>query len=290
MKEPIKEPIFARTQYFYDSYRDFWRLVEASGFKTCVVSEMALESDNVYITTPINGEHRPHITHRRSILKGSQKAKLIAWNLERPDGGRHASVDPTGAVKEVYADLWKYFDAVWASDRYLASMPDDPRSVYVTLGSHQDLAEGDQPFPGFSYDVAHMSYITDRRKTILSTLGLRQAPNAWGSDRDAILRRTRAMLNIHQTESPVSEPLRIALAAAYRMPYLTEECRELYPLKDGETCLSASHGSLQAKVKEWLSRDITQIGHNLYKLLVEEMPFRKGVMEGLERTAPRFLP
>ncbi len=280
----MREPIFARTDYHYDSYQDFWRLVEASGFKTCTVGKMDLESDNVYITTPINGEHRPHITHRRSILKGPQKAKIISWNLERPDGGRFAEKDPAAAVKEVYTDLFKYFDAVWASDRYLATMPDDPRSLYVVLGSHQDLADGDQPFPGFSYDVAHMSYVTDRRKTILGTLGLRQAPNGWGRDRDGTLRRTRAMLNIHQTKSPVSEPLRIAVAAAYRMPYLTEECQDLYPLKDGETCLSAPYGALQAKVKEWLSGDISRIGHNLYKLLVEDMPFRKGVMEGLEKT------
>lgn len=280
----MKEPIFARTQYHYDSYVDFWRLVEASEFKICTVDKMDLESDNTYITTPINGEHRPHITHRRSILKGPQKAKIIAWNLERPDGGRFSGQDPSGAVKEVYDDLLKYFDAVWASDRFLASMPAHPRSIYVTLGSHQDLSGPEKPFPGFSYDVAHMSYVTDRRKTILGTLGLRQAPNAWGEKRDGILRRTRAMLNIHQTPSKVSEPLRIALAAAYRMPYLTEECQELYPLTEGKTCLSAPHSELQKKVSEWLSGDVAPIGHNLHQLLVHEMPFRKGVMEGLERT------
>src|SRR6266404_2769198 len=82
--EKVQEPIFARTRYQYQSYSDFWRLVELSNFQTCYVDQIDLENDQIYITTPINGEHRPHINHRRSILKKAQQARVVTWMLERP--------------------------------------------------------------------------------------------------------------------------------------------------------------------------------------------------------------
>lgn len=281
------DPVFVRTRWEYGSYQDYWRLVDLAGFETCYVDEIDLEREVFYIVTPINGEFRPHITNKRAELGDHTKAcKVVWWNLERPDGGRHEGMDVYESAAACYTDLFKYTDAIWASDRFLAGVFKDSRSVYVTLGSHEDLVNP-IPFTGYQWDIAHMSYINYRRERLLRGLiphNVRQAPNAWGVERNRILHATRAMLNIHQTESKISEPLRIALAAAYRMPYLTEFCQDLYPLVEGKTCVSAHYNDLPHKVPAWLRNDLAPLGHKLHELLTKDMTFRDGVLDGVHKT------
>lgn len=273
-------PIFAKTRYEYSSYSDFWRLVELSNFKTCYVDQMDLESEEVYVSTPVNGETRPHIFNRRSILKEAQKARIIIWQLERP-------ISPSGSIDDQIVhmtnEFYKFSDAVWISDRFIASK--DSRLTYLEMGSHPDLASG-APHPS-QHDIAHVSCSVPRRDGILRRLppDVRIAPNAWGAERDNILRQSRAMLNIHQDDTQVIEPLRIALAAAYKLPYLTERCYDLHPLVPGETCLEAPYHALLNSVPTWLTyKDLHEFGERLHKRLCLEVNFKTSVMGALQRT------
>src|SRR5207248_3585397 len=98
-----------------------------------------------------------------------------------------------------------YVDRVWVSERFLGSL--DPASSFTVLGGHRGLEERCASSETFDYAV--MSYLNPRRSAVLSHLGdFSMAPNAWGHQRAATLSSTRCMLNIHQTDAPVCEPLR----------------------------------------------------------------------------------
>ncbi len=282
----MDEPIFARTRYVYQSYSDFWRLVELSGFQTCYVDEVDLEKDQVYVTAPVNGETRPHLHHRRAQLKSPQQARIIVWLLERPD--------TMGDVNAGVREIMKYVDAVWTSDwwlaetsRKLSEAEGGPSYIYAPMGSHPELSLGPQS-DGRGHDIAHLSYAVPRREAIykpLAAFGCRIAPNAWGDERDGILRSSRAMLNVHQDESRLIEPLRIAVAAAYRLAYLTEECGSLLPLVHDETCLSAPYRELVQSVLSWFKhKDLGQLGERLHQKLCIQTNFREGVLEALSRS------
>jgi hypothetical protein len=274
----MKEPIFARTRYEYASYSDFWRLVELSGFKTCFVDQIDLEADEVYVSCPVNGEIKGHVPHRRSILKSPQRARIITLMLEKP-----YNPDVPGSLRSTVDECLKYCEAIWVSDRWIASQ--DPRYVYMELGSHPGLASG--PREAIQYDFAHMSCETPRREGVYRHLSsqFRMAPNAWGDERDRILRSTRAMLNVHQDNTVCLEPLRIAIAAAYKMAYLTESSPDPYPLIPGQTCHTCGYDRLQPDVAAWLSQqDLAGMGEALYQRLCVASNFRKGVMDALERT------
>lgn len=265
----------------YQSYSDFWRLVELSNFKTCYVDEIDLEKDEVYISCPLNGEHKETLPHRRSILKGPQKATVCLWQLEKP---YNPDIEPGTVSEKVKATLDRclgYFDQVWISDRWVAGM--DPRFVYVEMGSHPELASG--PKTEIQYDFAHMSYMTGRREAIYGPLSrsLRMAPNAWGAERDRILRATRAMLNVHQDNVQVIEPLRIAIAAAYHMAYLTEDSPNLDPLVPGQTCHTAPYDRLVNDVPLWFAQqDLAGMGERLHQRLCVQSNFRSGIIKDIQ--------
>lgn len=234
----------------------------------------------LYVTTPINGEIGPHMAYRRSLIGGreNQKCKVVWWNLERPDSSDMEGKALPVFIKDEASRLLREVDAIWSSDKWLASLSSDIR--YVEMGSHPGLAPSGPIHVPAAYDIAHMSYVTTRRKAVLDRLsGLRIAPNCWDAQRDSVLKYTRAMLNIHQTNAPVIEPLRIALAAAYALPYLSEDLADPWPLEPGKTCLSAPHSALADSVREWLRRDLMPLGRALRERLIERTTFGKAVMQ-----------
>lgn len=275
-------PIFARTRFGYDSYSDFWKLVELSGFPTCFVDQIDLQSDNTYITTPVNGELRPHVAYRRTL--GPQSARIIWWNLERPDDARELGLSAQ------LDEILHFVDEVWVSDRYYASL--DPRLKFVVLGSHEGLARTIAGLnyvfaPMKTYDVALMAAPVPRREGVIYELkqrGLRVAPNAWGAEREQILRGTHVMLNVHQHENPmpIGEPLRFALAAAYRMVLISERIGDIYPLDHG--CLVSAPFSDLVDFVGALSRPASQYGERLHQRLCVELNFRKCVEDALRST------
>lgn len=281
----MSEIVFVRTRYEYQSYSDFWRLVELSGFRQIFVDQFDLAEEYIGILPVVNGELRPHITHRRSILKGPQWAKMISWCLERPDSGDYelSKIDPKGAANSTN-EIFDYVEHVWVSDRYWASL--NPRLIFVPMGSHPDLAGGP---PGEKiYDACALTYNTHRRDRIYGPLGqqLRMAPNsAWGAERDRILRSSRAMVYVHQTPMPIGAPIRMAIAAAYKLPVISEAMGDPTPYEHGRDIVLLTYDDLVPSTIS-LVRDawLPEIGSNLHRELCIERTFRDRVLEGVERT------
>jgi hypothetical protein len=271
------DPIFVRTRHSYDSYSDFWRLVELSGFRTCFVDQMDLQAEELYITTPVNGELRAPLTQPRTL--GPQKARIIWWNLERPDSPS-GTLEPqhtafTAALDEIHG----YVDAVWVSDRHYATF--DSRLKFVPLGSHPGLSINERSES--RWDVAMMGVMIPRReglKFLLERAGYKVAPNGWGAERDHILRHTTIMLNVHQHDNPlpIGEPLRIALAAAYRMILVSEHLVDPSPLGVVDYC-DAWFDAIVAAVRN--SEPHKFYAENLHQKLCHEYTFRRCVEEAL---------
>ena len=192
------------------SYTDYYRLVELAEFSICYVDEIDWQSENTYINIYFcfpNQEKFPK----------DRKCKMIYWFLERDI--------------EVKRD--KRFDEVWISDRWAAKQTG---YKYVILGTDIRLRMGEIELPK-KFDFIHLSYETDRRARVYNFLRQTNqtiAPNAWGQERDGLLRQSKAMLAVHQDETPMIEPLRYALASVYHLPILAEYSHDFYPFKIAE--------------------------------------------------------
>lgn len=274
----MTDPIFVRTRYHYDSYIDFWRLVELSQFQTCYVDEIWYDTNKTYIVTPVNGELRPHLDNQRGR---DRRCKIIWWNLERPDGFHG---EPGRTLTHVVDDMVRYVDAIWVSDRSYAKM--DIRFTHVVLGSHQSLGNPRKPA---QFDFTHQSYVYGRRECVINALCnlFSMGPNGWGDVRDHVLRSSRLMVNVHQTPAGVMEPLRFAVAAAYKLPLLSEGLADPWPLTESRDFAKGDYADgivTAAKTilasQEWLDA----LGERLHERLCHEWTFRRGVEEGLQRT------
>lgn len=200
---------FVKTVHHYDSYIDYWRLVELSGYPIIDYDAVDVGSDNCYIFTPINAEWE---TRWNDV---PVKATMIAWDLEwRLKESDYAW--PESALTKP-----PFISRVWASDTWYAERID---AQYVPLGSHAGLVGSAQTDDHF--DAAVMAYTYGRRQTVIGSArdnGVTIAPNAWGEERDAILKASSCVLHVHQHEKVHTvAPLRYALAAAYRKPLISE--------------------------------------------------------------------
>jgi len=272
--------VFVKTRYVYDSYTDFWKLVELSQFETCYVDEVDITKPRFYITSPMNGEWNPHINN---YIGEPHNAYLVHWCLERPSGSGGLYNYGKSNRERIYD---RVLDDVWVSDRRLSS---ETVLNYVTCGSDYGLGEPDDTK---LYDFCHLSYETDRRKRIYnkfepSVIG----PNRWPWDtnpsRDFILRHSRFALNIHQDQYPFQEPLRWALFAAYGLPMLTESVHDSYPFAE-PFCESTGYDGIANKLKEMLTNDYTRwrdMGLRARDRMCDEFNFRKMVLQAVkERT------
>lgn len=235
----------------YDSYTDYWSLVELSEFPTCELDDVDPESNNIYVFSPDNGNvkaccERPH------------KAKYILWQLERPT---HTGLNmPT------------YFDEMWVSDLHLFQMVNNPKCKYVVIGGHPGLGEFSFYEPK-TYDFAHMSYAYGRREAMydeLRRMGYSLAPNGWGEERHKVLKSSRAMLCFHQDDMPVIEPLRYVLAACYGLPIIAEASENHYPY--AVQIYNGNHPNRD----EW-----EQIAQENRQRMTEELTFRKCIEDVL---------
>lgn len=278
----MPEIIFAKPVHHYDSYTDFWQLVELSGFPIISVDEIDLNQRAVFITAPFNGDWEEYISGQIELLKKldlQRLAHLIVWNLERPSGS-------SGSVSTYAVNCydWMYkrlADEVWVSDPALA---DETQLRYVVLGSDYGLGE---PGENKKYDFAHMSVVIPRRSTIYSMFGEHQiGQNAWGAKRHNILQASRFAVNVHQDNFPYCEPLRIALFAAYGLPIISETLRDSFPYA-GDIVTHNYHG-LVAAIKTAINEDYRRwknMGMRLRKLLCDDLQFGKMVRRAVNETA-----
>lgn len=215
--------------------------------------------------------------------KGSRQARVIWWYLERPDAHRR-KMSPQDLFRQSIEEvLQSWVDEVWVSERTMFSW--DSRTRYVRLGGHPGLREA-VPSVVPAFDVAHFGQLSPRRSRIISDLGRRGfsvTPGAWGSERAALLEASTLLLNIDRVDGMhLSAPLRFVLAAAHRLPILTEAAADLDPLVPGESILQAPYEGLVELVAESLPRkDLLAIGNAGYRALCLEHPFRDEVLSAL---------
>ncbi len=294
----MTEIIFCKPVHLYDSYTDFWRLVELSGFPIISVSELDITKDGIYITAPMNGDYKEHFVgdlkhfERTGEITGGQLytqpisglprlAHMVVWNLERPSG--------SGSVGQYAKDCRQWFDnrfvdEVWVSDTVLAN---EAQLRYVTLGSDYGLGEVSDSKK--KYDLTHMSLENPRRMEIYKHFGKSQiGPNCWPWDkpsRNEILRDSKFALNIHQDNHPFCEPLRIALFASYGLPIISETLRSDFPY-GGHIIRFAYHDivdglkiALSESYSEWRER-----GLRLREILCRDLQFGNVVRQAVNES------
>lgn len=259
----MPDVVFARTRHNYESYVDYWRLVELSGFPVVYVDDIPREGVRgvTYIVTPFNGEWQDGI---------QTDARVILYDLEW-----HLDGLPTiPGVSEL-----------WAGDKHYAECIG---AKYVPMGSHPGLCPEQTPRQDV-YDVAYLAYLVPRRQRIRSELiatGLNVSPSsAWGSDRHTILRNSAAYLHVHQLENaPTIAPLRMVVAAAYALPYITETVADAGIFK--RHILQADYGYLVNATVTWTrqatkqvawERDALPVGMSLHQKLCIDLTFKKSI-------------
>lgn len=269
----MSDVIFVATQFYLDggyrSYVDFFRLAELAGYPIIPLAQMdTSDATKAYIVTPLNDEW----------LNGwpGAKARIIHWELEWRWDWRADVNEPPGVAE------------VWASDKMFALQIG---AKYVPMGSDSRLNELllEASNPPKAYDVAQVSYQVPRRQAItqrLQTEGLvvAQNENLWSVNRSQILRQSRVMVHVHQHENaPGVAPLRWCLAAAHKLPIITEHIpdRGIF----GYThMLMATYNYLPPftamVVRDSYSR-LNDYAAALHDLLCRDLTFRKSVEAAL---------
>ncbi len=256
--------IFARPRDNYDSYSDLWRLITLSGFPLIYIDEIDADSDNVYIfSTPSTHWH----TGVERVGWPGARARIIYWNIEWYDDVSYHNIPGV---------------EVWSADKWHA---DKIGAKYVPMGSHPDLPlEPLQDCPKV-YDVALLAYYTNRRLEAINWLqggNISIAPRGWGAERHSVLQQTAIMLHVHQNDGVYTvAPQRWALAAAYKMPLVTEHVAEV-GIFSQSYMMQSDRQHLTTFVRMWRGdHRLTDYGHALHQLLCVEHTFRRCVEAAL---------
>jgi hypothetical protein len=286
--------IFAKPVHKYDSYTDFWRLVELSGFPVIRVDEIDITQDQIIVTAPMNGDYKEHFVgnlaqyEETGEITGGQLlyqkqsglprlSHMIVWNLERPAGS--GSLPEYAKESMQWITKHRYADEVWVSDPALA---DETMLRYVTLGSDYGLGEISE---GKQYDFTHMSVTIPRRVQIYKHFGSEQiGPNCWPPKRDEVLRASKFALNVHQDNWGFCEPLRFALFAAYGLPIISETLTNGFPYSDLH---QFPYHDLVSGLKSALNDDYgrwAEMGMKLRKKLCEDLQFGRVVRQSIKES------
>ncbi len=254
--------VFVKSRFYYESFTDFWTLVELSNFETCWMDEINLRSTYIYIIPCV--DFRRDKWHLSWWKKKTKRARLITWDLERPH--------PRGGLESTKRLLHKQnFDEVWSSDYQLSK---DLDSKFVILGSDEKL--GKRPFLFKNYDFISLCHINGRRGRILEQLK-NVASNGWGKYRQNRLRASKFGLTIHQDSDLYTEPLRLALFAAYELPIISENCYDCFPLND--LMLNATYDNLVDFCSDCLSnyKKLRHLGKEIKQRLCYDYRFKNMV-------------
>lgn len=255
---------FARSDQEYGSYSDLWRLVQLSGYPLIKVSEIDPDSDNAYIfSTPQT--YWWDGTERRGW--SDAKARIIYYNIEWYEDVDYKNIPGV---------------EIWSADKWHA---DKIGAKYVPLGSHPELPDLPLEDCPKVWDVAFLAYMTNRRleaKLWLDEVGISQSPQGWALERHSILQQTRMMLHVHQNDGiHTVAPQRWALAAAYKLPLITENIADCGIFSNGYM-MQCARDYLADFIKMWRdSHRLVDYGNALHQLLCVEHTFRSCVEAAL---------
>lgn len=262
----MKDIVFAHPVTTYDSYTDYRKLVQVSGFETCNQDQMDVNRDCYYICSPFNGDIEAAV---RARPKKDRKCKIVMWFLERPGNED---------FRKWTADKLELMDEIWFSDRAMyGKVKDMPGARFIPCGS--DEAIGTREHKVNTYDFCHMSYIYGRRD-ILHQFGARIGPNGWGEERHKTLCGSRFMLNMHQDNNLFHEPLRFALCAAYAIPMLSEDNYDPFPYEPGRDLFQCGLGDLVMWTSTILKKDYGEyrdMGNRMWEKACKQFRFSDNV-------------
>ncbi len=262
----MKDPVFLTLHVNYDSYIDFRRLVQVSGFETCHQDHMDLNRDCAYIVTPINGDVEASLRALKERSKDQTKTcSNILWFLERP--GPQSKAGFIEDIKQKFETL--NLQEIWIGDKDLYMLVKDIAGTrFVPVGSDEAIGNIDSPMirtDNTEYEITHMSYVWGRR-TFIHNMPLRIGPNSWGAERHRILTSSRFMVNVHQDWDQFHEPLRFALCAAYALPMISENCNDPFPYESGVDFVPTPYDKIEETVRRCLIED-----YNIYKPIGQHM-------------------
>ena len=252
---------FVKSDDQYDSYFDYWKLVDLSGYPVVSPREVIDNPAHCYIHTWFTAVEEDW-THC--------KARHILWCLEW--------------VKHDDPQFPKGCD-LWASDPWYA---EQIGAKYVLFGSHPDLKPDTYvQSRGLPYHMALMMYVSPRRSPMIHQFKehkLTIAPNGWGYERHESLSNSRSMVHIHQHDGiPTIAPQRFAIAAAYKLPMITETLADCDGLE--HVLLTSDYAHLAMFAHQWLTGPqhgmLSSLGHALHQKLCVEHTFRTGVEAAL---------
>lgn len=257
----MSDVIFARPRWDYQSYADYWRLIQLAGYPLTFIDEIDANSDNTYIfSQPPTDWHHGWQNPRARVIYYA-----IEWYLD---------VDYR-AIPGV---------ELWSADKWYAERIG---AKYVPMGSHRDLNPQPDERCEKVYDVATLwagSYPRYHAEDLIARYMLTRAPNAWGEERHRVLSQSRMMVAVHQNHDVQTvAPQRWALAAAYRLPVVSETLADAGIVGDVTiTCDLESIGEVAASWKRQENASkLRAKGDALYELLCERWTFRKGIEAAL---------
>lgn len=260
----VETAVFVKPRKHYPSYTDFWRLVDLAGFEAVYQDEIDLgDARQTYLFAA--PESIPDCA--------GAKAHTIFWGLEY--AGEYTSVRHARSVSEV-----------WSSEPAHARRTG---ARYVLLGSHRGLKPDLDVPRGDLYDLTMLAYMVQRREAIKNRLGQYRWPEDYpghdGARRHEVLSSTRLMLYVHQHEEAALAPLRLALAAAYRLTVIGETVPD--PGLYRHSVIWSDYDQLVERAALNLDgRDgLGEVGHygdKLYELLCIEHPFEQCVIEAVQ--------
>lgn len=276
---------FVKPSHHYDSYVDYWELVRLAGFAVCSIPEVKLDSETVYVLSPMNGEWEPNILPQ--VGRAKRKAHIIHWLLERPSGcvnvpRAQQMIEYVRSNMQLQYD--RLVDETWVSDRQLAL---ETGFRFVPVGSDRGLGKPAGRPIGKEYHLAHMSYVNHRRERLynrMRAVGCIFAPNAWPPHREQIIHQSMFGLCTHKDEYPYMEPLRIAVYTSYGMPIIGETVKDAYPL-DGDAWETVSYAEMPERVVDILNGSHLQkwvdMGKRAQQRMCDDFNFGKVVREAI---------
>lgn len=253
--------IFAHPRWNYGSYTDYKRLIDLSGYPSCYMDEMDLQSDNTYIfSTPATDWHHGWPEAKCRIIY-----YCIEWYLDVD-----YSVIPGVEV--------------WSADKWYADLKN---LRYVPMGSHPALNPNPRETVDKIYDVCTLwagSYTRYHAEDLLQREGLQRAPNGWDEARHTILSKSRSMVVVHQNpQAPTVAPQRWAMAAAYKLPVISETLGNAGIFEDVTVQANLEDiGVIAAnRLKPANVGKLIEMGKALHNLLCYEYTFQKGIEAAL---------
>lgn len=247
---------FALTRHEYGSYVDLRALIALSGYPVCYIDEIDPASDNAYIIPVRNGE-LPEAGYPDA------RARLIHWCFEWDQ------YPPLPGIAEVW------YPDVWAAKEY--------GGRYVPIGGDKRLNDGSAVHDAPLYDAAFLAYMTGNRPEVRKAMmdkGVSVSPtSAWGQERHAVLTRSKMYTTIHQfPDKPTMPVLRLVVAAAYRLPFITQTVHDVGVYKWGIMQSDLAHfADFVALWSTDKSPMLDNCGHSLYAHLCQDFTFRRSV-------------